>query len=170
MPGAGYSSKCKTCNSARRLEIEARHEEGNSPEEIEVWLKSLGESISYNAIRNHLQAHYNVQEAAREKYHQSQAQIEKDVVGRLTDLQILDDLIQDGHVIHVGLKEQIKELDDKFAVPMPAVQMLNGVAAEICRAIKTKQEILGEDSESRKTDTLLELINAVSDSEESSGS
>lgn len=166
MPGAGYSAKCKTCNSARRLEIEAWHEDGDDPRAIEIKLKALGEDISYVAIRSHLNNHYNVREAARERYHQSQQQMDVAVAERLTDLQILDELIQDNHIIHSGLRSQIRDLKDKFSVPMPAVAMLNGVATEICRAMKTKQELLGEDPESHKADTLLELINAVSDSEE----
>jgi len=164
---SGYSAKCKTCNSARRLEIEAWHvKDGMSPEAIEVRLKGLGEQISYRAISNHFVNHYNVQAEARAKYHESQAQIKQDAAEWLTDLQILDELIQDNHIIHSGLRSQIKDLDNKFGVPMPAVTMLNGVSDAICKAMKTKRELLGEDSESHKADTLLELINAVSDSEE----
>lgn len=162
---SGYSSKCKTCNSSHRLEIEAWHEkEGLSPEAIEIRLKSLGESISYRAISNHFVNHYNVQAEAREAYHQSQEQIQKDATGRLTDLQILDELIQDNHVIHSGLRKQIKDLENKFSVPLPAVQMMSGVSAEICRAIKTKQEILGEDPGSKGAETFLELIRCAEDS------
>jgi len=166
MSGAGYSSKCKTCNSARRLEIEAWHEAGDTSQEIEIRLKSLGEEISHTAILKHLNNHYNVQEAAREKYYQSQQQIENDANKRLSDLEILDALIQDNHEIHKGLRLQIKELKDKFTTPMPAIAMLNGVGDSICKAMKTKQELLGEDPESHKADTLLELINAVSETEE----
>lgn len=166
MVGVEYSSQCKTCNSARRLEIEAWYVGGEDPRSIEIRLKGLGEEISYNAIRSHMKNHYNVQKAAREKYHQSQQQLEKDVGARLTDLQILDEIIQDNHIIHSGLRSQIKDLDNKFTVPIPAVSMLNGVSDAICKAMKTKMEILGEDPESHKADTLLELINAVTDSEE----
>ena len=60
MSGAGYSAKCKTCNSARRLEIEAWHEEGDSAQAIEIKLKTLGEEISHTAILKHLNNHYNV--------------------------------------------------------------------------------------------------------------
>lgn len=158
MSGAGYSAKCKTCNSARRLEIEAWHEEGDSAQAIEIKLKTLGEEISHTAILKHLNNHYNVQEAAREKYHQSQQQLEKDVGARLTDLQILDELIQDNHIIHSGLRSQIKDLDDKFSVPMPAVAMLNGVSDALCKAMKTKQELLGEDSGSHTATSFLELV------------
>ena len=170
MSGAGYSAKCKTCNSARRLEIEAWHEAGDSPEAIEIRLKGLGEDISYNAIRKHLQNHYNVLEAAKEKYYQSKQQIEKDAEARLSDLEILDEMIQDNHIIHSGLRLQIKDLKDKFTTPLPAIAMLNGVGDSICKAMKTKSELLGEDPESHKADTLLELINAVSDAEEGQGS
>lgn len=152
---AGYSVKCKTCNSSLRTEIEAWHvKDGMDFIAISLRLKGMGIEISDRALSAHFNNHYNVQTDAREQYHQSQEQIKKDAEGRLTDLQILDDLIQDGHIIHVGLKEQIKGLKDKFSVPMPAVQMLNGVAAEICRAIKTKQEILGEDPESHKANAI----------------
>ena len=167
---AGYSAKCKTCNSSHRTEIEAWHvKDGMDFIAVSLRLKGMGIDISDRAISAHFNNHYNVQTEAREQYHQSQEKIVEDAKIRLSDLQILDELIQDNHVIHVGLKEQIKKLKDKFSVPMPAVQMFNGASAEICRAIKTKQEILGEDPESHKADTLLELINAVYDSEENSG-
>lgn len=159
---SGYSSKCKTCNSARRLEIEAWHEkDGMSPEAIEVRLKTLGESISYRAISNHFVNHYNVQEEARERYHKSQEQITEDAKTRLTDLQILDELIQDGHTIHKGISEQIK--GNPTDVSLPVVQLFNGSAAEICRAIKTKQEILGEDGGSKAAETFLDLMKLASD-------
>jgi hypothetical protein len=101
--------------------------------------------------------HYNVQEAAREKYHQSQLQIENDVAKRLSDLEILDALIQDNHEIHAGLRKQIKDLPNKFSVPMPAIAMLNGVGDSICKAMKTKSELLGEDPESDKADALRQM-------------
>ncbi len=157
---AGYATRCKACNSPHRLKIEYWHEkDGLSNRAIQAKLKAeFGEDISSVAIGNHLVEHYNVQADAREKYYQSQGQIEKDASGRLTDLQILDELIQDNHIIHTGLRAQLKDLSNKLSVPLPAVQMLNGVSAEICRAIKTKQEILGEDPGSRGAETFLELI------------
>lgn len=145
---------------------------------ISLKLRGMGIEISDRALSAHFNNHYDVQTEAREQYHKSQEQIAEDAKGRLTDLQILDELIQDGHVIHSGLCQQIKEMENKFAVPMPAVTMLNGVATEICRAIKTKQELLGEDPETKKADALdsltdeelnvklqalIEIINEASD-------
>jgi hypothetical protein len=161
LPTAGYSSKCKTCNSARRLEIEAWHEDGIHPEAIEARLAKLGERISHAAIRNHLVSHYNVQEAAKAKYYESQQQLEKAAVARLSDIEILDSLIQDNNIIHTGLRKQIADLGNKFSVPMPAVTMLNGVATEICRAMKTKQDLLGESA----IDKVASAIESLSEDE-----
>ena len=163
---SGYSAKCKTCNSARRLEIEAWHvKDGMSPEAIEVRLKGLGEQISYRAISNHFVNHYNVQAEARAKYHESQAQIKQDAAEWLTDLQILDELIQDNHIIHSGLRSQIKDLDNKFGVPMPAVTMLNGVSDAICKAMKTKHELLGEDGSSKKAGAMQSWVDLMLEDE-----
>jgi hypothetical protein len=163
---SGYSSKCKTCNSSRRLEIEVWHEkDGMSPEAIEIKLRGLGESISYRAISNHFVHHYNVQEEARARYHQSQEQIVINATERLTDLQILDELIQDNHIIHAGLRKQIKDLTDKFAVPMPAVAMLNGISDAICKAMKTKQELLGEDSGNKKAGAMQSWVDLMLEDE-----
>jgi len=156
---AGYSTKCKTCNSPLRTKIEAWHtKDGMYFIAISLKLKGMGIEISDRALSAHFNNHYNVQTEAREQYHKSQEQIAEDANARLTDLQILDELIQDGHVIHSGLSKQIKELEDKFSVPLPAVTMLNGAATEICRAIKTKQELLGEDGGTKATESFLELI------------
>ena len=152
---AGYSAKCKTCNSSLRTEIEAWHvKDGMDFIAISLKLKGKGIEISDRALSAHFNNHYNVQTEAREQYHKSQEQLVEDAKAQLTDLQILDELIQDGHIIHAGLSKQIKELKDKFSVPLPAVTMLNGAATEICRAIKTKQELLGEDPESKKADSM----------------
>ena len=163
MASVEYSPLCKTCNSARRLEIEAWCVGGEDPRAVEIRLKGLGEEISYNAIRSHMKNHYKVQEAAREKYHQSQLQIDHDVAKRLSDLEILDELIQDNHIIHSGLRSQIKDLDNTFSVPMPAVAMLNGVSDSICKAMKTKQELLGEDGQAKQADAIESLNDAEID-------
>jgi hypothetical protein len=161
LPPAGYSAQCKTCNSARRLEIEAWHEDGKDYNEIATILKSLGESISSIAIRNHFISHYNIQSAAKERYIQSQMVMEVAVEKRLSDIEILDSLIQDNNIIHTGLRKQIADLGNKFSVPMPAVTMLNGVATEICRAMKTKQELLGESA----IDKVASAIESLSEDE-----
>jgi hypothetical protein len=127
---------------------------------ISLKLKSMGIIISDRAISAHFNNHYNVQTEAREQYHQSQQNLDEAANVRLSDIQILDELIQDGHIIHSGLRKQIKELTNKFSVPLPAVTMLNGVAGEICRAIKTKQELLGEDAENRKAQAMADLSDA----------
>lgn len=164
---AGYSAKCKTCNSSHRTEIEAWHvKEGMDFIAISLKLRGMGVEISDRALSAHFNNHYNVQTEAREQYHKSQEQIAQDASERLTDLQILDELIQDNHVIHAGLRAALKGLVDEdkiLSVPLPAVQMFNGASAEICRAIKTKQEILGEDGGSKAAETFLDLMKLATD-------
>ena len=104
--------------------------------------------------------HYNVQAAAREEYYKSNENLKAEAKKRLTDIQILDELIQDSFEIHSGLCSQIKEVTNKMAVSLPAVSLFNGTSAEICRAIKSKQELLGEDPESHKADALQSLSDA----------
>ena len=152
---SGYSSQCKVCNSPRRLEIEAWSKtDGLSSRAIAVRLKG---EISHAAINSHMKDHYNVQAAAREEYYKSNENLKAEAKKRLTDIQILDELIQDSFEIHSGLCSQIKEVTNKMAVSLPAVSLFNGTSAEICRAIKSKQELLGEDPESHKASALEEL-------------
>ncbi len=161
---AGYSSKCKTCNSPHRTEIEAWHvKDGMDFITISVRLKRMGIEISDRALSAHFNNHYNVQTEAREQYHQSQEQIVEDAKARLSDIQILDELIQDGHVIHAGLRQKIIGDKNYYSVPLPAVTMLNGVATEICRAIKTKQELLGEDGLSKQANAMESLTDVELD-------
>ncbi len=162
---AGYSSRCKVCNSSHRTEIENWSKEGGlSSREISSKVLSLyDEKISHNSIATHLTEHYDVQAEARDQYYKSNENIKADAAKRLSDLEILDAIIQDNHIIRSGLTEQIKEQSNKMGVPMPAVTMLTGVSSEICRAIKTKQEILGEDGASKQADAIESLSEAELD-------
>ncbi len=166
---AGYSSQCKVCNSPNRLQIESwSKKDGLSSRAISSKLKAIGEEISHTAINSHMAEHYDVQAEARERYYQSQREIEKAAGERLTDLQILDELIQDSHIIHQGLRKKIKAMGENsiLSVPLPVVQLFNGSAAEICRAIKTKQEILGEDPGSKGAETFLDLMKLAAEPSE----
>jgi hypothetical protein len=159
---SGYSTKCKTCNSHIRLEIESWHvKEGKDFITISLKLRERGIEISDRAIAAHFNNHYNIQKEAKEQYILSQEQIKEDVAIRLSDLEILDGLIQGNNIIHIGLRKQITDLQNKFSVPMPAVTMLNGVSDSICKAMKTKQELLGETT----GDKMVSVIESLSEAE-----
>lgn len=165
---AGYASRCKVCNSPHRVEIElwAKRDGLSSREIASKMLSEFDEKVSHTAVATHLSEHYDVKAEARDQYYQSKENIKTDAAKRLSDLEILDAIIQDNHIIRSGLTEQIKEQSNKMGVPMPAVTMLTGVSSEICRAIKTKQEILGEDPASKGAETFLDLMKLATETSE----
>lgn len=159
---AGYSSKCKSCNSAHRLQIEAWHKDGKSAEAIEILLKeTYGEEISSRAIRNHINEHYNVPAEVQKQYHKSQANLEKSANERVTEIQILDDVVAGKRTLHQKLEKiltnRLKGLEDTEEkiyelpkIPQAYVALYVGCASEIRQMLKTKQELLGEDGPGKK--------------------
>jgi hypothetical protein len=158
---AGYSSKCKSCNSDHRLDIEAWHKDGKSAETIEkMLLEKYGEKISCTAIRKHLNEHYNVAKEAEQKYHESQINLEKDAGERVSEIVTLDAVIEGKANLHRKLEkilsnrlkglEDIKEISDLPKLPMAYVSLYTGCATGLCQAMKTKQELLGEDGAGRQ--------------------
>ncbi len=57
-------SNCKLCQSPFRKEAEDQFIEGKSPHSVYKWLKTKGETVSSNAVHNHLVNHF--QKASRE--------------------------------------------------------------------------------------------------------
>jgi hypothetical protein len=162
---AGYSSKCKSCNSAHRLKIEAWHKDGKSAEAIEILLKeTYGEEISSRAIRNHINEHYNVPAEVQKQYHKSQVNLEKSANERVTEIQIIDDVVAGKRVLHQKLEkiltnrlkglEDTEEPRDLPKLPQAYVTLYIGCASEIRQFLKTKQEILGEDSGTKKANAM----------------
>jgi hypothetical protein len=158
---AGYSSKCKSCNSSHRLEIEAWHNDGKSAEAIEkLLLEKYGEKISCTAIRKHLNEHYNVSEEVQKQYTESQANLQKDAGERVSEIVVLDDMITSKANLHQTLEkiltnrlkglEEIEEITDLPKLPMAYVSLYTGCATGLCQAMKTKQELLGEDGAGRQ--------------------
>ena len=173
---AGYSAKCKTCNSSHRLKIEKWHMDGKIPEAIEVLLlKKYGEKISGRAIRNHLDEHYNVPGAVQEQYHKSQANLEKEAGERISEIEILESVVAGKHALHKKLEaiftnllgdlDEEKEPGELPHLPMAFVSLYTGCAAEIRQAMKTKQELLGEDSGSKKAGAMQSWVDLMLEDE-----
>jgi hypothetical protein len=177
---AGYSAKCKTCNSSHRLKIEKWHKDGKIPEAIEVLLlEKYGEKISGRAIRNHLDEHYNVPGAVQEQYHKSQANLEKEAGERISEIEILESIATGKYDLHKKLEaiitNQLKGLEDAEGpgelpkIPMAYVSLYTGCAAEIRQAMKTKQELLGEDSGSKKAGAMQSWVDLMLEDEDEGG-
>jgi hypothetical protein len=171
---AGYSSRCKSCNSHHRLQIEAWHNDGLSPEAIEIKLREkFGESISWRAIHNHFQAHYDVPAEAKDRYYQSQANLDAKADERVSEIKILDNVVQGKYRLHQVLdalfRNKLAGFEDSEApvelpkLPLAFVSLYNGCASEIRQTLKQKAELLGEDPQSKAAETFLELIKLADD-------
>jgi hypothetical protein len=178
---AGYSSRCKSCNSPNRLKIEEWHsKDGLSDRAIQARLKSeFGEDISYVAISNHFSEHYNVQAEVQEQYNQSQVNLQKDAGERVSEIRVLDDIVESKHKLHQMLEkifssrlasllegaEKGEEPPELPKLPMAYVSLYTGCAAGICQALKAKQELLGEDSGKKKADAMQSWVDLMLEDE-----
>jgi hypothetical protein len=157
---AGYSSRCKACNSPNRLQIEAWHKGGDSSRIIAARLKELGEKISDRALDNHFAEHFNVQREVQEQYQKSLANLQKDAGERVVEIQILDDIVAGKQKLHRTIEsllssrltdlEGAKDLAELPKLPAAYVALYTGCASGICQALKTKQELFGEDGAGRQ--------------------
>lgn len=157
---AGYSSRCKACNSPNRLQIEAWHKDGDSARIIAARLKDLGEMISDRALDNHFSEHYNVQVEVQEQYQKSQVNLKNEAGERISEIQVLNDLVAGKQKLHQTLEsllanrlkglEGAEELRELPKLPAAYVALYTGCASGICQALKTKQELLGEDGAGRQ--------------------
>jgi len=173
---AGYSSRCKACNSPLRTQIEQWHcKDGDSSRVISAKLKELGEKISDRALDNHFDEHYNVPNVACEQYTKSKANIQKDAEELLSEIEILDSIVSGKHKLHQKIEkiisnrlkglDEIKELRELPKIPAAYVTLYTGCAAEIRQAMKTKQELLGEDSGSKKAGAMQSWVDLMLEDE-----
>ena len=176
---AALSNKCKTCTSEHRLDIEAWHTEGKTSREISVRLKALGEKISDRAIDNHFATHYDVTDEVKEQYAQSQLNLEAEAGERVNEIKALDDLVAGKIELHKKLEAILGQMVSKIKIekdtvayeidlpklPQAYVNLYNGLSAEIRQALKTKQELLGEDPGSKKAGALESWIDLMMEDE-----
>ncbi|ADD02654.1 hypothetical protein TthWC1_2577 [Thermoanaerobacter thermohydrosulfuricus WC1] len=164
---AGYSTRCKVCNSLHRVEIEKwAKEDGLSPRAISAKLKEeFGEQISHKSIWQHLCEHFDVKAEARKQYKKSQQQMETSVKKALSDLQMLDFIAQDSYELHQAVRAWLDELiRQKGKIPKTLVDLYGVTASEVRQQLKQKSELLGDDPMSRLADgvaTWAELVQAV---------
>lgn len=159
---AGYSSRCKVCNSQHRVEIEKwAREDGLSPRAISSKLKDeFGEVISYKSIWQHLNEHFDVKSEAREQYQKSQEQIQKAVQKQLSDIEMLDNIAQSNFELYQGVKTWLEEIlkEKAKAPPKSLVDLLSATASEVRQQFKQKQELLGESPEKDALENLADVL------------
>jgi hypothetical protein len=161
---AGYSARCKVCNSPHRALIEKwAKEDGLSPRAIAERVKrELGQEISHRSIWQHLREHFDIAAEAREQYHKSQWQFKQAVEKRLSDIEMLDATIADNFELSQATKAWLKDLIEQRKTPALAlVQLREKLQSEMRQAIKQKMELLGDDPESKKADAVQSLVDLM---------
>jgi len=161
---AGYSSRCKVCNSQHRVQIEKwAKEDGLSPRMISARLKDeFGEQISHKSIWQHLNEHFDVKAEVREQYQKSQEQYQKTVENHLSDLEMLDASIISNFNLSQATTAWLSDLiNNRKRIPLSLVQLREKLQSEMRQAIKQKQELLGDDPESKKADAVQSLVDLM---------
>ena len=157
---AGYSTRCKVCNSAHRVEAEKWvKEEGISVREVARRLSEFGEKISHEAVRRHMQEHFDVQAEAREQYQKSQAVMEKAVEKHLSDIEMLDNIAQRNYELNEAVATWVSELvAQRGKIPRTLVDLLGVTGQETRQQIKQRQELIGDDPSSKLADAMIATI------------
>jgi len=157
---AGYSARCKVCNSGHRTEVEKWvKEEGVSYREAERRLKELGVKVSHVAIRRHCEEHFDVKAEAREQYQKSQQQMQQVVKKRLSDIEMLDAIARGNYELHQAAQAWLDELvKTRKKIPKALVDLLASTASEVRQQLKQKQALLGEDPAENGLQDLADIL------------
>lgn len=158
---AGYSARCKVCNSPHRALIEKwAKQDGLSPRAISDKLREeFQESISHKSIWRHLNEHFDVKAEAREQYQKSRQQMQKVVQKQLSDIEMLDQVAARNFELHRMADAWLSQLvQERGKIPKALVDLYNTTAGEMRQAIKQKQELLGDDPESKLADAMVATL------------
>lgn len=158
---AGYSSRCKACNSPHRAQIEEwARSDGLSPRAISARLQEkFSEQISHKAIWRHLSEHFDVKAEAREQYQKSRAAMQESVKKQLSDIEMLDSIARESYDLHKSAKEWLKELvENKGKIPKSLVDLLSSTAGEVRQHLRAKAELLGDDPDSKLADAMVATL------------
>lgn len=159
---AGYSARCRVCNSPRRAEIEEWIAQGLSPRAISAKLAELGEKISHVSIWQHRRDHFNVAEEAARRYAESRARLEAAAQKRVNEIETLDEQIAEAAELRARFAAWLRDLSEQRGrVPQAVVQAYAAAAGEVRQAAKTKAELLGDDPESRKAAAIESWLDLV---------
>jgi hypothetical protein len=103
--------------------------------------------------------HFDVRAEAREQYQKSQAQLQELAQRRLSDLEMLDAIIQGDFELHQAARAWLDELvANRGKIPKTLVDLLAVTAGEVRQQLKQKQAMLGEDPAERGLEDLADIL------------
>jgi hypothetical protein len=143
--GVGSDPRCKSCQSARRLEIDRRLLEGQPTRAVSAWLSEQGEKIRFESLAKHKKRHLAVVERARERIEAAEAQAAAEVDKIVASAELLDEAAGMALTIARSLVEtMIKKAGEynKWERPGQVDAMLfEGMVRELRQIVKTKHEM-----------------------------
>ncbi len=168
----GYNPRCKLCNCELRADAEKLHEEGASLQQVVDFLAKHDVTLSKAGVKRHFDTHFAPKDEAAQRYfEQSENVMEHAVVKRLTDLEMLDSVIERNYRLNALATENIEEsfttdhqvflkngrpaidpetfepIKRKYPPAKPIVELLTGTASEIRQAVKLKKDMLDPSEE-----------------------
>ena len=166
---AGYSSRCRVCNSPHRTEVEkwCKEEGLRSRGASARLLSEYGEKISHQSIWKHLDEHFDIRtevKEKREKRHRdlnvvqeqlkkSEEQLQRAVHKGLSDIEMLESTIASNFDLSQATTAWLADLvEQKSKIPLTLVQLREKLQSEMRQAMRTKAEFLGDDPQSRLVD------------------
>ncbi len=173
---AGYSTRCKVCNSPNRVRVEEwSKKEGLSPRAISARLASeFGDVVSHKAVWKHLKDHFDVKAEARDLYEKSKENMGEIARAQVSEVQEIDAAMiraatlnrKVTAVLDGMLPDGKTEGDDSrraaaLRIPRSLVELYTSTSAELRQHVRQKQELLGDDPESKKADAVLSLVDLV---------
>ena len=152
----GYHKSCKICNCEQRADVEAMRDGGASLQQVVDYLAGYGVALSKPAVKRHFDAHFAPREEAAKRYaEKSAAVMEQAVEKRLTDLEMLDNMILANYGLHAASLSWARDaVHDRAKLPQALVQLITGLSSETRQAMKAQLEILGENAPNAIADAL----------------
>lgn len=163
----GYATQCKICNCEHRAQVESMRQEGASLQRIVDWLAERELSVSRPAVKRHFDVHFQVKNEVAARYARQSAEVMQQAVEkRLTDLEMLDAMIERNYRMHALATESITDslttdhvvftqggmpvhdpvtgdiVKRKFPPPKSIVDLAGVSAGEARQAMKLKDDLL----------------------------
>lgn len=134
--------------SPHRREIEEMILEGKSDRAISDWLISVGEKISYGAIFNYRKNRFNIKEEAVKTYNEKKSKERKQkAVGKVvSDLDALDEIIEEGRKLKLDIQNVIPD-EDTGVTDLDIEKVKIQGKNLVIRAAKVKHDITKDEPE-----------------------
>lgn len=138
MATAGYSSRCRACNSERRAEIDRRLLAGESARAVAEWLSSAGEKLSYVALANHKASHLDVPAEAAKIVEAASPAFDAAVRKVVADVAVLDEVASIGLRVARALEPAVSS----GKITQPVATAFGAALSNARAAVTERHELL----------------------------